>query len=130
MAEFAAHLVDHVLPAIAIRQWVLTFPPPLRYSLAYDSRLCSDVLRIFIGRIFSFLRQSAKAELGLRRLDQAHPGAIVAIQRFGSAANLNIHAHVLVSDGVFVANEGSDSPSFHALAPPTDAQIQHIAWTT
>src|SRR5271157_5062172 len=130
MAEFAAHLVDHVLPAIPMRQWVLTFPPPLRYSLAYDSRLCSEVLRIFIGRVFSFLRQSAKTELGLRRLDQAHPGAIVALQRFGSSGNLNIHAHVLVSDGVFLANEDSDAPSFHALPVPTDAQIQHIAWTT
>jgi hypothetical protein len=59
MAEFAAHLVDHVLPAMAIRQWILIYPPALRYSLAYDGRMCSDVLRIFIGRVFSFLRQSA-----------------------------------------------------------------------
>jgi len=130
MTEFAAHLVDHVLPAIAIRQWVLTLPPPLRYLLAYDSRLCSDVLRIFIGRVFSFLRQSAKTKLGLRRLNQAHPGAIVALQRFGSAANLNIHAHVLVSDGLFVANGDSGTLTFQALPAPTDAQIQHIAWTT
>jgi hypothetical protein len=78
-------------------------------------------LRIFIGRVFSFLRQSAKTELGLRRLDQAHPGAIVALQRFGSAANLNIHAHVLVSDGVFLINKDSGSPTFQALRAPTDA---------
>jgi len=130
MAEFAAHLVDEVLPPIAMRQWVLTFPPPLRYSLAYDSRLCSEVLGIFIGRVFAWLRHRAKSELGLRRLDQAQPGAIVALQRFGSAGNLNLHCHALVSEGVFVADNDTQSPTFHPLPAPTQAEIQHIAWTT
>jgi ribosomal protein S27E len=30
MAESAAHLVDEVLPEAPIRQWVLSFPYPLR----------------------------------------------------------------------------------------------------
>lgn len=34
MTDRAAHLVDHVFPAVAIRQWVLTLPPRLRYLLA------------------------------------------------------------------------------------------------
>ena len=34
MSETAAHLVDHVLPHKNIRQWVLTFPMPIRLCLA------------------------------------------------------------------------------------------------
>ncbi len=34
MAERAAHLVDHVLPDVPIRQWVLSVPHHLRYLLA------------------------------------------------------------------------------------------------
>ncbi len=30
MAETAAHLVDHVIPHVPIRQWVVSFPIPLR----------------------------------------------------------------------------------------------------
>jgi hypothetical protein len=32
--------------------------------------------------------------------DEGSSGAVTLIQRFGSAANLNIHLHCLVRDGV------------------------------
>ena len=47
MAERAAHLVDHVLPAVPIRQWVLTLPHRLRYQLAWDHTLCRAVLAVY-----------------------------------------------------------------------------------
>jgi len=34
MAETAAHLVDHVIPHVPIRQWVVSFPIPLRHLFA------------------------------------------------------------------------------------------------
>jgi integrase len=34
MTESAMHLADEVLPAVPIRQWVLSFPYPLRLALA------------------------------------------------------------------------------------------------
>ncbi len=34
MVESAAHLVDHVFPEAPVRQFVLTFPFPLRFLLA------------------------------------------------------------------------------------------------
>ena len=37
MSELAAHLVDRVLPAVPIRQWVFTVPVPVRYQLAFDA---------------------------------------------------------------------------------------------
>ena len=52
MADTAAHLVDRVFPEVPIRQWVLSLPFALRYRLAYDSRLVSDVLRIFMQVVF------------------------------------------------------------------------------
>ncbi|MEK6704268.1 MAG: transposase zinc-binding domain-containing protein, partial [Bdellovibrionota bacterium] len=33
MAESAAHLVDSVFPKVGIRQWVLSFPMPVRFIL-------------------------------------------------------------------------------------------------
>ncbi len=45
MAETAAHLVDHVFPQVAVRQWVLSFPKRLRYlphtATRHSSGACS-----------------------------------------------------------------------------------------
>ena len=53
--------------------------------------------------------------------DEGHGGAVTLIQRFGSAANLNIHLHCLVLDGVYRC--GADGvPSFvetGGVRPPT-----------
>lgn len=46
MVESAAHLVDHVFPEIPVRQWVLTFPFPLRFPLANDPRALTAVLAV------------------------------------------------------------------------------------
>ena len=51
-----------------------------------------------------------------------HPGAVTLIQRFGSAANLNIHLHCLVLDGVYV-QEGKQVKFFPVKAP-TNYQLQ------
>ncbi len=37
MVETAAHLVEHVFPAAAVRQWVVVFPKRLRYFLDRDA---------------------------------------------------------------------------------------------
>ena len=39
--------MDHVFRVAPIRQWVLSSPFAMRYKMAYDSRLMSDVLNIF-----------------------------------------------------------------------------------
>ena len=36
MAETAAHLADHVLPCLPVRQWVLSLPKRRRYHLPHD----------------------------------------------------------------------------------------------
>jgi hypothetical protein len=36
MVEFAAHLADHVLPPLPLRQWVFSLPKRIRPFLAHD----------------------------------------------------------------------------------------------
>ena len=43
MAETAAHLVDYVIPRVLVRQWVLSFPIPLRILLAAHPQLVSAI---------------------------------------------------------------------------------------
>ena len=46
MAEAAAHLVDHVIPKVPVRQWVLSFPIPLRSLFAVHPECLAPVLQI------------------------------------------------------------------------------------
>ena len=58
------------------------------------------------------------------KVDEAASGAVALIQRFGSAANLNIHLHCLVLDGVYRRTEGE--PVFVEVPAPTDEQLQAL----
>ncbi|MBA2593546.1 MAG: transposase [Gammaproteobacteria bacterium] len=117
MAETAAHLVDHVVPRVPVRQWVLAFPIPLRWLFAAHPHLLSSVLQIVHRVLSTFLIQ----QTGLQRTE-AKTGAVTLIQRFGSAANLNIHLHCLVLDGVYRTTAGV--PVFHPMRAPTAGELQ------
>ena len=47
MAPTAAHLLDHVIPHVPVRQWVLSLPIPLRLLLAAQPKLLTPVLQVF-----------------------------------------------------------------------------------
>ncbi len=81
---------------------MLSFPHDLRYRLAYDARLVTDVLSIFTKTIFAALIERAR-EFGAVR--NAQCGAVSFIQRFDSALRLNLHIHSLVIDGVYAADD-------------------------
>ena len=81
MAEQAAHLRDHVLPRVPVRQWVLSLPRKVRYHLARKGTLKREVLAIFLDEVFRWM----KRRVG-RRDGQA--GAVTMVQRFGGALNL------------------------------------------
>ena len=119
MAETAAHLVDHLIPRVPVRQWVLSFPIPLRILFAAHPQLLSGLLRIVHRVIGGFLVKQA----GLKR-GAADTGAVTLIQRFGSAANLNIHLHCLVLDGVYQRSGGE--PLFHEVHAPSTEQLHHL----
>jgi hypothetical protein len=123
MADTAAHLVDRVLPEAPVRQYVLSLPFALRYRLAFDQALCSEVLRIFIHTVFSFLKRRARRKLPMRK---AYCGAVTFLQRAGGSINLNPHFHSLILDGVYVSSVPFEAPRFHPLPPPTDAEVARI----
>ena len=84
MIESAAHLVDHVLPEQPIRQWVLTFPYPLRFLFAAQPQVLSQVLGVVYRAISTYLIKKT----GFTVASGAKTGAVTLIQRFGSALNL------------------------------------------
>ena len=102
MADTAARWVDHVLPEVPFRQWVLALPFPVRFRLAWEPELLTRVLRIVHAAIGGRLRLLARR--------RGHRGgrhaAVTVVQRFGSSLNLNVHLHCLVADGVWVEGEG------------------------
>ena len=122
MSDTAAHLLDRVFPHVPVRQWVLSFPYVLRYRLAYDAPLVSDVLAIFTKTVFASLIRRAR-EFGAVR--KAQCGAVTFIQRFGSALNLNLHLHMLAIDGIYAADEHGH-PQFQLLLAPDDEEIARL----
>jgi hypothetical protein len=125
MAERAAHLVDHVFPAVPVRQWVLTLPHQTRYVVAWDHTLCRAVVGVCMRAVLGFLRRRA-----CERHDvvNGRGGAVAIIQRFGAALNLNVHIHALVLDGVY-AEDGSGGLRFHPSSPPTDDEMDQVLET-
>ena len=131
MVESAAHLVEHVIPHVPVRQWVLSLPIPLRILLAAQPQLLTPLLRLIHRVIARFLMALALGhpvgqplkQAGVKDSD-AHTGAVTLIQRFGSAANLNIHLHCLVLDGVYRSSAGL--PVFHEARAPSIEALQRL----
>ena len=113
MAEAAAHLVDHVLPDVRVRQWVISFPWRVRFLLARDPDLLRAVRRLVLRAILTWYRRRAgfRAPVSTGAGESnAQGGAVCLEQRFGGALNLNVHLHALLLDGV------NSAPSPHT--PP------------
>jgi hypothetical protein len=117
MAETAALLADEVLPDVPLRQWVISFPFPLRYLFAAHPQAMGKVLGIVYRAISTHLVHKA----GYQLKDGA-TGAVTLIQRFGSALNLNIHFHVLLLDGVYVHRDNRP-PRFQRVQAPVKDEL-------
>jgi ribosomal protein S27E len=115
MIETSAHLVDHVIPDVPVRQWVLSFPWPLRLLFASRPDALGRCLAIIVRAIQTDLARRA----GLTAGSGARTGVVTLIQRFGSSVNLNVHLHMLILDGVYTLEQ--NGPRFHRVAAP-DAQ--------
>jgi Putative transposase/Transposase zinc-binding domain len=118
MSETAAHLVDHVIPSVPVRQWVLSLPIALRVLLAAQPNLVTTVLQVVQRKITRHLLQQANL-----KSTEAQGGSVTLIQRFGSAANLNIHLHCLVLDGVYQIKPNAEL-AFIQTPAPTDQALQ------
>lgn len=122
MAESAALLVDEeVFPEQPVRQWVLSFPHPLRWLFASRPAILGRVLGIVYRCIASDLIK--KAGFSAKAVPT---GAVTLIQRAGSALNLNIHFHRLFLDGVYV-ERADGSMRFRWVKAPTSVELTQLS---
>ena len=98
MCATAAHLIEDVLPEVALRQWVLTFPFHWRARLAHDGALLSALTRVFVDTVSDLYTS--------RSGDGAKTGAITVVQRTSSDLRLNPHLHVVFLDGAYRERDG------------------------
>ena len=121
MVETAAHLAEHVIPYLPLRQWVLAVPKRLRYFLQRDPNLQGAALRLFLCAVEQTLRAHSAGAGPAARL-----GAVAFIHRFGSALNPHLHFHCCVLDGVF-APTAAGGVVFHpaiGIDAPAIAAVQ------
>lgn len=122
MNETALHLMDSVLPHQRIRQWVMSYPIPLRLILAIKPKIMSKALRVVTESISNYYRNRA----GLSK-EQSQTGAVTLIQRFGGSINLNVHFHSLFIDGVYeVSSKNGDQTIFYPIAEPSVEELYQV----
>jgi len=126
MADTAAHLVDNVFPNVPVRQWVLSLPMEIRYRLAYDKKLTSDVLAVFLRVVQGWYKKKAKEQGS----SDVQCGSVSYCQRFGSALNANLHYHSILLDGVYELSDEDDSAIFIPAPAPTDEDVKEVTETT
>ena len=123
MAESGAHLVDNVLPKAPYRQWVVSFPWPLRLLFAARPQWLTRVL----GVVTRALSRALLKRAGVRHCDGARTGMVTFIQRFGSKLNLNVHLPVLALDGAYTFEHGK--AHFHRAAAPRPGELEALLST-
>ena len=109
--------MDRVIPLVATRQWVLTVPWGRRWLLARRPNLAEGVLQVALRVISRWYRGASGRRHG-------QTGSITAIQRFGSALNLNVHFHILHLDGVY--DRGADGDLRFIQVSPTTEDVERI----
>jgi len=110
MVETAAHMIDQVLPRVPFRQWVLSVPKRVRWHMREKPEVVSGLLSVFLRAVETTIRQrSPGAPSGARF------GAVAFVHRFGGYLNSHVHFHVLVTDGVFSADEDGGAVFHPAL---------------
>jgi hypothetical protein len=93
MAQTAAHLADHVIPPVPVRQWVISVPKRLRGFLADRPPAVAALTEIFLDEIERLLCAAAGVTSDAATPASARPrlGGISFLHRFGSALNHHLH---------------------------------------
>ena len=79
--------------------FLVRLPIPLRLLLAAQPKLVTPVLQMVNRAITRHLLGQARRSAD--EADKVDSGAVTLSQRVRSAANLNVHLHCLVLDGVY-----------------------------
>ena len=103
-----------------MRQWVLSFPWPLRLLFASRPDALGRCLAVIVRAIQTDLARRAGFTAG----SGARTGVVTLIQRFGSALNLNIHLHMLILDAVYTLEH--HGPRFHRVGAPDARSLERL----
>jgi hypothetical protein len=87
MAQTAAHLADHVIPPVPVRQWVISVPKRLPGFLADRRRAVAALTKIFLDEIERSLLTTSGVTAAADTPSASRPrlGGISFLHRFGSA---------------------------------------------
>jgi hypothetical protein len=123
MAESAAHLADHVIPPMPVRQWVISVPKRLRGVLADRPVAVTALTRIFLDEIERWLGAAVAIvpDAAARQSLRPRLGAVSFLHRFGSALNRHVHLHACVTDGLFMPVQ--EGVAFLPARPVTPADL-------
>jgi hypothetical protein len=120
------HLVDHMIPPVPVREWLLSLPKRLRWHQHRDPVLTTAILRLFLRAVEQTLgTHSETVPTGARM------GAISFIHRFGASLNPHPHYHCYVTDGVFSGDTTgvhlhTSTPIFYIDRRPLPGRVQPV----
>jgi hypothetical protein len=118
-AESAIHL-DEIFPNYQYRQWVLSLPYEIRYTVANNSELTSKCLGVFTRSVERWYRKKARS-MGY---EETVTGSVLFIHRFNSALTLSPHFHSLFLDGVYYKK--NDQYLFLSVGSPKKSDLEKI----
>ena len=121
MAVNPVLLIDHILPMVDMRQWVISFPFQLRFLFANYTTVMSKVLSIVTRLISTHFIQKGGA-----KDSTARTRAATFIQRSGSALNLNFHSHMLFLDGIYIDGFNEEKQMFRRVKAPTTTELNSL----
>ena len=122
MVVHATRWVDEMFPRVPVRQVVMTVPWKRRWLLARKPDLIKGVLKIGLREIQKWYKRRARQ----KGLINPQCGMVTAVQRFGSALNLNVHFHTLMMDGVYATDPKTGWFGFHRLPKMTTDDVSDL----
>jgi hypothetical protein len=114
--ETSEHLLA-VLPGVTYRQWTLSVPFALRFTLVKEPKLLRVVERCLTRAIFRWQRKRAK-QSGVTEKLQC--GSVSFVQLFSSALTLQPHLHLLVPQGCWRGG------AFVELPSPSQEEVEAV----
>ena len=120
MAEAATHLTENVLPLAPYRQFVISFPIPMRHWLNNNRRFAAQVYSIVTKAIHRHYQKKAESLGGKNPV----AGTIAFLQLAGSALTLNPHLHILALDGTYTMV--NDLPKLRCAPKLEDSDVENL----
>ena len=93
--------MDSVIPAVKVRQWVITFPHDIRYLLAWNHDFRTAVLAAVMRALERHYIVQARNKGG----KNPKFAGVSVMQRMDQTCRLNVHWHILCTDGAWVETE-------------------------